>query len=286
MATCMPIVDHMESPRMANHNYDRPRGLSMNNALLDRRPDRQQSRSPRPRTFHELSRPLARAASAAGFDISAPLNIMPVPIQLATSPQGVQMRRESFADKVKIEEALSRSPSRERIHWKQIASPRNMSISHWSPDNSDTEEEIQVTTARRVSRADAVSLKVFSKAAKIGPTPHRMSLISQARRESAESAIDSSASSTTSLEGIKEQPDSPTSNTSDQDIVKIITAMQAAHLQETRRLNEVITSLTQRLAGVENELAHTRDAKVQDDLSTWQSNYTTEKSPRSSTTCT
>ena len=220
----------------------------------------------RPKTFHELGQPMIRTLSVSG-DAATPRSagrLSAIAIEprrassytTSTSPNSAQMRRESFAEKVEIEESLSRSSSPQKIAWKQIDSPSQRS--HWSPDNSDAEEEeeIEVCAARKISLVDATGN--FAKASKIGPmmfNPRRGSLLSQLSRESRSSSVDEG------LEEIKESEIE--SSDGPHDVVKLVNTMRSNHVEETQRLNEIISVLTQRLAAVENELAHTKDSITQ-----------------------
>lgn len=275
----------------------------------------------RPWTYHEISRPLARAYSAAGFDATLPLNIRPAtkgnsipipetsprrssvhPMSSPASDRSTQMRRESFADKVKLEETLSISPAPDKIAWKRIDSP--VQRSRWSPDNSDTEdlhdelqdELVEMSTVRRVSRADISTLPQFSRATRIGPVPgneqarraslahfsrdasifKKANLVSKLTKSDLQEIVEHETTNTlpvvTKLEKGSQKtvqpvaqqcspsPSKGSANSTEQsantpsDLLQLVTSMQLTQLEETRRLNGVIASLTQRLCKIESEL--------------------------------
>lgn len=165
------------------------------------------------------------------------------------SEMSTRMRRESIAEKFEMEHTLSRpsspafvSPKRHSL-CPSMARKVSAAFSTWSSDDDDDEDGVdratdaeemvmedvtaQLTTARRVSRTDSATLPIYLNKSRnnscVAPTRHATTVTNQ-------------------------------SDTSD--VVRLVTALQATHLEETRRLNEIIASLSTKVATLENELFH------------------------------
>ncbi|CCG85111.1 protein of unknown function [Taphrina deformans PYCC 5710] len=170
-------------------------------------------------------------------------------IKRRPSQLSIRMRRESVAEKTKIQETLLASPKLSPRSARDLRSPNSaLTIeSHWSPDNSENEggeeeEEMmpaQYSTARRVSRADSQMLPIFVRASRVTKEDLQSRRASNFSHLSRVTSVGSHGPTTEKTE-----------------LVRLVTALQATHLDETRRLHEIIAGLSTKVAALERDLLY------------------------------
>lgn len=200
------------------------------------------------------------------------------------------MRRESIAEKLDMEMNLSRCSSpieAAGVHRKTINSPTSSMLSrrdksHWSPDNSDTEESHPspleyneaeaeeetedlapaiISTARRVSRSfersNSMTLNQFSSttfpSSPLSPTFPNMN-----NSKNIAAAALSPNQSRRGSRLLVRATDEEEPGTKSQELVRLIESLQSAHLEETRRLNDLITKLSEKVASLETQVTRQR----------------------------